>query len=159
VSSRELVWLFQESLDTREAAAVDDGLDAFNRALPALDLVRPLCCAVRRATGECVGGARARSWGAACELQQLWVDVAWRRQGLGSRLVSMVEIEARNRGCDVVYLDTFTFQAPGFYGRLGYRELCRIEGFPDGMAKLIMAKRLAASVVDDASGVDRPGAR
>ena len=50
--------------------------------------------------------------------------------------------EARARGCGLVYLDTFTFQAPEFYRRLGYGTLCTIEGFPDQMAKFIMSKRL-----------------
>ena len=51
------------------------------------------------------------------------------------------------RGCGLVYLDTFTFQAPEFYRRLGYGTLCTIEGFPDQEAVL--------SVFDPASTTAR----
>jgi ribosomal protein S18 acetylase RimI-like enzyme len=126
-----------------DSTTVDQGLDTFNRALPALAQVQPMCCSVRLASGRCVGGALARTWGAACELQQLWVDEPWRGRRLGSRLVAQVEAEARTRGCVSVYLDTFSFQAPGFYRRLGYVTALTIEGFPEGITKFLMTKRLA----------------
>ena len=138
----DLVWLTGDDKAAPDAAVIDAGLDAFNHDLPALAQVRPLCCSVRLGSGHCIGGALARSWGGACELQQLWVDAAWRGKGLGSRLVGLVEAEAMARGCGLVYLDTFTFQAPEFYRRLGYGVLGTIEGFPDSMAKFIMSKRL-----------------
>ena len=111
--------------------------------MPALAQVRPLCCSVRLDTGRCVGGALARSWGEACELQQLWVSAEWRGKGLGSRLVGQVEAGAKERGCGLIYLDTFTFQAPEFYARLGYGIACTIAGFPEGVAKFIMTKQLS----------------
>src|SRR5688572_13057878 len=95
----QLVWLSSNDNAAPDAAVIDAGLDAFNHDLPALAQVRPLCCSVRLDGGPCIGGALARSWGVACELQQLWVDAAWRGKGLGSRLVAMVEAEARARGC------------------------------------------------------------
>jgi ribosomal protein S18 acetylase RimI-like enzyme len=98
---------------------------------------------VRLPTGRCIGGGSARSWGAACELQQLWVDTEWRHRGLGSRLVANVEAEARARGCTLIYLETFTFQAPNFYARLGYEVAATLAGFPDGITKFLMTKRLA----------------
>jgi ribosomal protein S18 acetylase RimI-like enzyme len=138
-----LVWLVGDDTSAPDADRVDQGLDAFNRALPALALVRPLCCSGRLTSGQCVGGALARTWGAACELQQLWVDEPWRGRGLGSELVRLVEAEARARGCVSVYLDTFSFQAPGFFRRLGYVTALTIEGFPEGITKFLMTKRLA----------------
>jgi hypothetical protein len=54
----------------------------------------------------------------------------------------MVETEARARGCALLYLDTFTFQAPAFYLRLGYDVACELEGFPNNVSKFIMRKNL-----------------
>ncbi len=137
-----LTWLSSDDKTAPDAAAIDAGLDAFNHALPALAHVRPLCCSVRLGSERCIGGALARSWGGGCELQQLWVDAGWRGKGLGSRLVGMVEAEAKARGCWLLYLDTFSFQAPDFYRRLGYATACTIDGFPDGIVKFLMTKRL-----------------
>ena len=49
---------------------------------------------------------------------------------LGARLLEEFEAEARARGCTHVFVTSFTFQAPGFYERHGYRELFRWEDVP-----------------------------
>ncbi len=52
----------------------------------------------------------------------LWVAAPYRSQRNGSHLLSEAESVAREKGCRGAYLDTFTFQAPRFYERHGYRE-------------------------------------
>jgi GNAT superfamily N-acetyltransferase len=71
----------------------------------------------------------------------LWVAKPYRAQGVGSRLLSEAEATAREKGRRGVYLDTFTFQAPEFYRRLGYREFGRLDDFPLGHARIWFAKR------------------
>ena len=41
-----------------------------------------------------------------------------------------------------VYLDTFTFQAPAFYEKHGYREFGRLDDAVHGHARIWLAKRL-----------------
>ena len=52
------------------------------------------------------------------------------------------EAEARNRGVRNVYLDSFSFQAPTFYAKLGYREFGRLKEFPAGHDRVWMTKAL-----------------
>lgn len=126
----------------REAGAVvDDGLGDANAAAAPLHEVRPLSCFVRDAGGTVVGGAVGRTWGACCELQQLWVEPSLRRQGLGRRLVERFEQRARARGCRVYYLETFSFQAPRLYAALGYEVASAIEGFGPGIVKYLMVRQ------------------
>ena len=47
----------------------------------------------------------------------------------------------------VIYLDTFSFQAPEFYRCCGYRAAARIDGFPDAIGKFLMVKRLGAGAI------------
>jgi hypothetical protein len=54
----------------------------------------------------------------------------------------MVEAEARARACVLLYLDTFTFQAPAFYLKLGYDIACEFKGFPNNVSKFVMRKNL-----------------
>jgi GNAT superfamily N-acetyltransferase len=75
-------------------------------------------------------------------VQALAMPPALRGQGWGARLLATAETEARARGCVGVRLDTYSFQARGFYLKQGYREAGRIEDCPPGQARYTMAKRL-----------------
>jgi GNAT superfamily N-acetyltransferase len=72
----------------------------------------------------------------------LWVSELYRKHGVGSELMGAAEATAREQGCRAAYLDTFTFQAPKFYERLGYREFGRLEDFPPGHSRVWFSKAL-----------------
>ncbi|MBI3154283.1 MAG: GNAT family N-acetyltransferase [Burkholderiales bacterium] len=121
-------------------AAVDAGLDAFNVAAAPLHEVRPLACAAHAGDGALVGGAVGRSWGGCAELQQLWVDPAWRRRGLGTALLRAFHERAEARGCRCVFLETFGFQAPALYEVLGYHRLHELAVYPHGIVRWLMIR-------------------
>ena len=127
-------------------AIVDGGLDSHNIAGAPLGDVQPLHVIAHDPGGAVVGGAIGRTWGECCELQQLWVLAESRSAGIGSQLMDAFEQNAHSRGCRLVYLDTFSFQAPNFYQARGYEEVLRTEGFTGGVIKLTMHKRLVAEV-------------
>jgi ribosomal protein S18 acetylase RimI-like enzyme len=131
-----------ETAGEADIEALDAGLHLYNLQAADLGAVRPLFCFARDANGQIVGGLRARGWGSAWEVQQLWVDARYRRRGIGTELLRRVERAARERGGTLIYLDTFSFQAPALYERNGYEVACRFDGFPDGIAKYVMRRRL-----------------
>ena len=122
---------------------VDAGLGAANEAAAPLHEVRPLSCFARLPSGGVVGGAVGRLWGRCCELQQLWVAPEHRGLGIGARLVGAFERRARSRGCRSFYLETFSFQAPSLYRRLGYEVRLELHGFPQGIVKYTMVREFA----------------
>lgn len=125
----------------REAAAtVDAGLDAHNQLASPLQDVHALACIAQSQDGHVQGGALGRTWGKCCELQQLWVDVSCRHQGLGTRLMAAFEAAGAARGCTTFYLDTFSFQALGFYRGLGYEVALTIAGYTGGVEKYTLVK-------------------
>jgi GNAT superfamily N-acetyltransferase len=75
-------------------------------------------------------------------LHLLWVAEPYRRRGIGSRLLVGAEAAARDKGCRAAFLSTFTFQAPNFYERRGYREFGRLNDFPLGHAAIWFSKAL-----------------
>jgi ribosomal protein S18 acetylase RimI-like enzyme len=76
-------------------------------------------------------------------ISQLWVDDRFRRQGFGAKLLREAETEAVRRGVQSVLVDTFSFQAPGFYERHGYVVYGTVEGFPQaGMIWVRLRKTL-----------------
>ena len=123
-----------------EAKHVDGGLGAFNDAAAPLHEVRYLSCFARSAAGTVVGGALGRRWGACAELQQLWVDEAHRRRGIGAALVRAFELHASGHGCRHFYLETFSFQAPRFYEALGYRRAFALDVYPHGIVRYTMVR-------------------
>jgi len=124
---------------------VDSGLGRSNDEAAPLHEVRPLACFLRDADGRVHGGAVGRRWGPCCELQQLWVEPALRRQGLGARLVHAFEGRARKHGCTIAYLETLSFQAPSLYRSLGYVTVHEHAVFPHGIVRHLMVHALACT--------------
>jgi GNAT superfamily N-acetyltransferase len=122
--------------------AVKAGLLAFNEAvLGPADSV-PVQLFVRDEHGNVVGGLLgSRRWGW-LYVDKLWVREELRGQGIGCRLLQQAEEEARSAGCTNVALDTFAFQARGFYEKLGYRVYATLEGFPPGFDMYFLRKDL-----------------
>jgi GNAT superfamily N-acetyltransferase len=73
----------------------------------------------------------------------LWVDPEYRRAGLGTVLLRKAELEAYERGCIGIFLDTYSFQARPFYEKLGYRVFGELRDCPPGEAKFYLSKRIA----------------
>jgi GNAT superfamily N-acetyltransferase len=76
-------------------------------------------------------------------VELLFVPEALRNQGVGTHLLREAETIARQRGCGHVWLDTFSFQAPAFYRRHGYREFARLGDYPKGHERFFFRKDLA----------------
>ena len=74
-------------------------------------------------------------------ISHLWVAEALRGQGYGTELVARAEHEAARRGCRRAYLDTYDFQALGFYQKRGYEVFGLLEGFPTGHRRYFLQKR------------------
>ena len=70
----------------------------------------------------------------------LWVDESHRRIGAGRRLIEIAETEAQKQGCLHVAVDTFEFQARGFYEKLGYSVYAVQEDYPVGHGKFLLRK-------------------
>ena len=77
--------------------------------------------------GKIIAGIVAVSASDTLEVELLFVDENHRRKELGSKLLRYVENAARTNGLKRILLDTYSFQAPGFYLRLGYSELFKID--------------------------------
>ena len=72
----------------------------------------------------------------------LFVPEALRGQGLGRALIGRAEDFAREQGMVGVWLDTFDFQARGFYEKLGFSVFGTLEDHPVGGRRFFLKKRL-----------------
>jgi ribosomal protein S18 acetylase RimI-like enzyme len=111
----------------------------FNRQFTDKD-VRRLCVFARDEGEAIVGGLTGMTYWGYLDVGYLWVETSRRNQGIASRLLAAAEAEAVRRGCRRVLLDTYSFQAPEFYRKLGFREFGRLEGFNGGHVRHFLCK-------------------
>ena len=105
-------------------------------------LPRPVTLGVllRDAEGRIEGGMIGSLWGRWLKLDLAFVPPHRRGGGLGARMLSTLEAAAVGRGAVGVWLQSYSFQAPGFYQRLGYREIARLADRPPGFTDSFLVK-------------------
>ena len=93
--------------------------------------------------GNTVGGLIASfdKWGA-LELENLWIDERYRGQGIGSAIVCEAERAARERGCYLSIVSTWSYQARPLYEKHGYTLCSTVTDWPEGYDSYYLTKRL-----------------
>jgi GNAT superfamily N-acetyltransferase len=92
--------------------------------------------------GETLGGLWGRSAYEWLFVELLFVPEAMRGTGLGTRLMLQAEEVALARGCRGMWLDTFSFQARGFYEKLGFSVFGELKDRPRGGSQFWLQKRI-----------------
>jgi GNAT superfamily N-acetyltransferase len=124
-----------------DVEVLPNGLEAFNeRRWPQHPRWLPLAVFVRN-KGEVVAGLAGETYCGWLFIKYLWVSEALRDRGVGRELMARAEARARDRGCHSAWVDTFSFQAPGFYQKLGYEEFGRLD-YPPDHSRHFLRKRL-----------------
>lgn len=86
-----------------------------------------------------------------CELNYVWntlyIDMLWvkeeqRKKGFASKLLSEIELIAKEEGCNLVHLETMDFQAKDFYIKNGYEVFGELDNVPIGHKRYYMKKIL-----------------
>jgi len=124
-----------------DVAAVEERLYEFNMEATGYRDGLDLGFVVEDA-GEMVAAAAGYTWGGICEVKTLWVHPDRRKAGLGSALMARAIGEARSRGCRLLFLTTYDFQAREFYERLGFECIATIPDKPLGHVEHIMRLKL-----------------
>ncbi|MFF3553751.1 GNAT family N-acetyltransferase [Streptomyces tsukubensis] len=128
--------------DAELSKNLSDGLDEVNFPATGTTAADQSSLSVKAVDGEgrLIGGLTGWTWGGLLGIDMLWIREDSRRDGWGGKLLLAAEEEARRRGCDRACVSSFTFQAPGFYQRHGYRETGRTLGIPGGAEDVHMFK-------------------
>ena len=135
--------LVEEKRRARSVARrVRSGLINHNRSKVGAPRYRPLVLSARDVKGRLIGGLVGQLYWNALYVELLWVSTRARGEGVGRGLMQAAEGRARRARKDLIYLNTYTFQAPGFYRGLGFRSIGRIAGYPRGASRIFLVKRL-----------------
>ena len=141
MSDDEVRLRIEDNPDPHDFRQLIQGLLDFNASRGETTSYQEFVVFLRRGR-KVVGGVKGYvQWGWLF-VSHMWVDEALRGRGLGAELMGAVEREGRRRGCRAVHLDTFSFQAPGFYEKLGYRPFGTLDEYPTGHRRIFLWKRL-----------------
>jgi GNAT superfamily N-acetyltransferase len=121
--------------------AVLDGLMRYNTEKMGKQKYKRIAVSLREGS-EIVGGIVGEVWTTVLFIQLFWLEQRLRRKSFGAKLIKAIEDEARRFGATVAYVDTMSFQAPGFYRKRGYKEFGSIEGYPGGVTRHWLTKTL-----------------
>lgn len=98
---------------------------------------------IKNEKGEIIAGILSRMYCWNCLfVDTLFVDEIYRGQGLGEKLLKEVEKVAINKGCELIHLDTFDFQAKDFYLKYGYEIFGVLEDCPEGHCRYYLKKKV-----------------
>lgn len=130
-----------ESPSDADREAILAPLRAYNISHAGDPRIRPVALVLTDEAGEKVGGL----WGR-CSYDWLFVELlsvpeSHRGGNYGRALMAQAEEIARDHGCVGMWLDTFEFQARGFYEKLGFELFGTLEDHPVGRRRFFLRKR------------------
>jgi GNAT superfamily N-acetyltransferase len=134
--------LIDDQLRPDEEHAIQQAVVAFGDAHTAPRNYRPLHLALRSPDGRLLGGLLGSLVWDWLQIDVLWVDAAERGRGYGRALLQRAEEVAQGAGCWHARLDTFDFEARGFYEKQGYAVYGALGGFPRGHMQFHLRKAL-----------------
>ena len=121
---------------------IGGGISNYNEQQAGDDQGKNLCFVLQAPDEEIVGGVIGATHWDWFYINLMWLKEEFRGRGYGHRLLTLAEDEARQRGAKYAYLDTFSFQAPGFYKKYGYEVYGELHDFPQGHQRYFLKKQL-----------------
>ena len=90
---------------------------------------------------QVIGGIQAGTTLKTMYIEHLWTHEHHRKQGYGKKLLLAAEAIARENGCISGQASVLSFQAPGFFHKLGYETFGISDGYPDPIKEYFLIKK------------------
>ena len=119
-----------ENIESQKSQIIGDLIRSYNRSKREVAESESLNLYVEDDSGELMAGLVAETFGNWLEIEYLFVKEDLRGQGIGSQLLQRAESEAKKRNCCYAFVNTYQFQAPGFYQKQGYKEVFTLKDYP-----------------------------
>jgi GNAT superfamily N-acetyltransferase len=124
-----------------DRAVILAGLAAFNLDHVEPGHAGPFAILLKNERGRTVGGLWGKTLFGWLQVELLFVPEDRRGRSVGTEIMQEGEALAVARGCIGASLDTYSFQARGFYEKLGYSLVGTIADCPPGGARHFLQKR------------------
>jgi GNAT superfamily N-acetyltransferase len=135
-------FIVEDQPDWHDLRFLEDKINTYNMEQTGAYDGRGLAIFLRDEQGEIFAGISGYTWAGMCEIEFLWVREDQQGQGIGGELLQAAEQEAQERGCAMIVLGSYSFQAPQFYQKYGYELVGRIENCPPNHSNYYFKKVL-----------------
>jgi GNAT superfamily N-acetyltransferase len=133
----------QHDPSKEDVKTIMNGLIEYNTNAYAAPEQKPFVVLLRdEANDQTIGGLHgihAYGW---LYMSMIFIPEGLRNKGYGVKLLNEAETFARQQGCKGIWVDTFSFQAPGFYEKTGYEKFGELTDFPPGHQRIFYRKLL-----------------
>jgi ribosomal protein S18 acetylase RimI-like enzyme len=102
---------------------------------------------IRDENNNIIAGISGWIWAMISEITLFWVKEEFRNNGLGKMLLKAAEDEIIKKGCITILLRSYSFQAPLFYEKNGYKTVFILDDFPTGYRHYTLVKSITENVV------------
>ena len=136
--------IVSENPSNEDIKGIYKELLAFNTAICGAPENKPFMALLHDTdTSETLGGIYCVHFYGWLYITIFFIPDALRNKGFGTKLLEKAETYARNQGSYGIWVDTFSFQAPGFYEKAGYEKFGELANFPPGHSRIFYRKMLA----------------
>lgn len=137
--------------DAIVAPLIEHTRDQIGREDTGLDIATFL----RDPSGQIVGGLSGRMWMGWFKLKLAYLPDSARKSGIGRKMLAALEAACRSHGAVGSWTTSFSFQAPGFYEKQGYRLVADLQDHPPGHSTAFLAKHFSnAPTISDPAPSD-----
>ena len=133
-----------KSLEEQEDAIgfLDDMIYEFNALATNQNDGERFTKVIRDENENIIAGISGWTWASVSEITLLWVKEEYRKKGLGKKLLKAAEDEIIKKGCTLILLRSYSFQAPLFYEKNGYKTVYVLDDFPKGFTHSTLVKKI-----------------
>jgi len=105
-----------------------------------------MCCYIKDDQHKFIAGIKGYAMLDLFFISQLFVDENHRNIGLGKKLLSEIEVIAKNLACNTIRLDTFNKKSHSFYEKSGFEKTLEIKDYMKGFDLLFFHKYINQSI-------------
>lgn len=109
-------------------AALREGIVGFNASF-LHEKASQFIITAQNSKNDVIGGATIWEYSDALYIDILWVEENYRDIGIGSRLINTIVEQAQRKNIKKLFVDTYDFQASGFYIKHGFFIIGRLENY------------------------------
>jgi ribosomal protein S18 acetylase RimI-like enzyme len=134
--------VFHKELTNAERNQMRAGFNLMAKIARDIPPIEPFAYTLTDREGQFQGGIEGMNLFGDLYVRVIYIEEPYRSQGYGTALVEKAEKFARERGCHMITLDTFDWQARPFYEKLGFKLEFIRTGYYNGGKRYYMRKDL-----------------